>query len=359
MRIPVLLLMFGLLAIATPSSQSASIEATVDRELSASGVPAAAVAVIRDGAVTYARGFGRRSLGGPYAGVHTHFEIGSDTKQFTAAAILQLKEAGKLALDDRLVKYVPSFPHAGEITLRQLLNQTSGLPDYVATNHFVHITQTSAGSLERIERMIAGPLHFRPGSRWEFSNSHYVALGRIIEIVSHENYDGFVRAHIFAPAHMRESGFIADEKSYSDVAVGYWRGLHGDMPLTRAPEIGESWTTAAGNIVSTAGDLARWDIALENGRIIDRSDLKLMMTPATLSNGSRDDYGFGWWIDPVRGHTDIYHDGDTFGMSSSNNIFPEYHLEIVVLENEAMDKASHTAQAIFSALLPSLAPIGK
>jgi len=331
----------------------APLSETVDRELSKAGAPGAAVALIRDGKVVFEHGFGYRSRSGGFVSVHTHFEIGSDTKQFTACAILQLKEHGLLALDDRLAKYVPEFPHAKEITLRELLDQTSGLPDFVATNHFVRITQTSAGSFARIETMASGSLHFAPGSRWEYSNSNYVALGRVIEVVSREPYQRYVRDHLFAPARMRESGFISQEATFSDMATGYWRGLRGGRVVS-APEIGESWTRAAGDIVATVDDLARWDMALENGRVIARVDLHEMMSPAALSDGKKDDYGFGWWIDPVLGYTDVYHDGDTFGMSSSNNILPALHLDIIVLENESMDKASDTARAILSALRPSL-----
>jgi CubicO group peptidase (beta-lactamase class C family) len=335
------------------NSNYATLSETVDRELAKAGAPGAAVAIVRDGKVVFESGFGYRSRGGGTVGVHTHFEIGSDTKQFTACAILQLKERGLLALDDRLAKYVPEFPHAKEITLRELLDQTSGLADFVETNHFVQITQASAGSFARIETMTSGSLHFSPGSRWEYSNTNYVALGRVIEVVSREPYQRYVRAHLFAPARMRESGFISQEKAFSDMATGYWRGLRGG-PVVSAPEVGESWTRAAGDIVTTIDDLSRWDIALESGKVIGRMDLHEMMSPATLSNGKKDDYGFGWWIDPVQGYTDVYHDGDTYGMSSSNNILPALHLDIIVLENESMDKASDMARAILSALRPSV-----
>ena len=326
---------------------------TVDHELSKAGAPGAAVAIIRDGKVVFEHGFGYRSRSGGAVGIHTRFEIGSDTKQFTACAILQLKERGLLALDDPLAKYVPEFPHAKEITLRELLNQTTGLPDFVMTNHFVKITQTSVGSLARIETMTSSSLHFVPGSRWEYSNSNYVALGRVIEVVSHEPYHRYVRDHLFAPARMRDSGFISQEDTFSDMATGYWRGPRGGRVVS-APKIGESWTQAAGDIVTTVNDLSRWDIALESGKVINDVDLREMMSPATLSDAKKDDYGFGWWIDSVQGYTDVYHDGDTYGMSSSNNIFPALHLDIIALENESMDEASNMARAIFSVLRPSV-----
>lgn len=322
--------------------------------MQAARTPGLAVAVIRHGQIVYARSFGKRSLHGPPVDLQTRFEIGSDTKQFTAAAILQLKERGKLSLDDRLVNYIPAYPHAREITLRELLDQTSGLPEFMMTNHFVHIVQTSQGSLIRIERMASGPLHFTPGSRWEYSNTNYIALGRVIEVASGLPYARYLREHLFAPAGMQQTTTIAGEGAVTDMSEGYWRGLRNNGPLEQAPNLGESWTWSAGDIVSTVGDLAKWDRALLQGKIISPADFALMTTPATLADGKRDDYGFGWWIDPVHGHTDIYHDGDTLGMSSSNNIFPQDDLQIVVLENQARDAASNTAGKVFEALLPWL-----
>jgi len=121
------------------NDNSATLSETIEQELSKAGAPGVSVAIVRAGKVIFENGFGHRCrVGGP-VGIHTHFEIGSDTKQFTASAILQLKEQRLLALDDRLAKYIPDFPHSKELTLRELLNQTSGLPDFVATNHFVRI----------------------------------------------------------------------------------------------------------------------------------------------------------------------------------------------------------------------------
>lgn len=318
----------------------------------------ASVAIVRDGKIVYVREFGKRSLAGPPADAGTKFEIGSLTKQFTAAAILQLKERGKLALEDRVAKYIPAFPHASEITLRHLLNQTSGLPDFVETNHFVKISHESQGTFAKIERMAAGPLHFAPGSQWEYSNTNYVVLGRIVEIVSGLRYRDYVRLHLFAPAGMHASAFLADEPRLSNAARGYWRGMSGKGPLSPAPAVPESWTWSAGDVVSTAADIARWDLALQSGRIISASGYALMTRPATLAGGKTDDYGFHWWTDPYRGHRLLSGLGDTYGQSSCNDVFPAEHLDVVVLENIAVtpdgrsDAAAGIAQAIFDALVP-------
>lgn len=318
----------------------------VSHNIATQRVTGAQVVIVRNGKIVYQRSFGTRAVGGPPVDAQTRFEIGSATKQFTAAAILQLKERGKLRLDDRLAKYLPSFPHANAVTLRQLLNQTSGLPDFTQTNHFfTRIAWTQAPTLANIERLSAGPLHFTPGTRWEYSNTNYTALGRVIEVVSHHSYHDYVRTNLFAPAGMTESTFIDSEKALPNVATGYWNGVHHGK-LRKAPVVPDGWLWSAGDIVSTASDLAKWDIALTHLRIISRSDLRLMSTPPNLPSAKPDDYGFGCWIDLVGGHTDVAADGDTLGISSSNDILPNDGLDIIVLENQAFDDAAKTARAL-------------
>lgn len=327
-----------------------AIDEAVRSTLRDRAIPGAAVAVGPVNGPVYSLGYGVRTIGGAPVDAQTRFEIGSDTKQFTAAAILQLKERRALRLDDRLSKYVPGFPHAGELTIRELLNQTSGLPDYVATNHFLHVIQTTSGSLDAIERLASGPLRFGPGTKWEYSNTNYIALGRVVEVASGLSYDRYLHRYLFEPAGMSNTTTIAHERGLTDVATGYWSGLSRSERLKPAPELGESWTGAAGEIVSTAGDLMKWDRALVGGRIIDRADFQLMTSPARLQDGAIDDYGFGWWIDRVLGLRDVYHDGDTIGMSSSNNLFLDNDLIVVVLANRGEDSASHVARAIVKAI---------
>ncbi len=335
------------------------VTAVIEKQLAAPDAVGIAVAVVQHNTVVYARGFGVRDVvSRAPVDAETRFEIGSDTKQFTAAAILQLQERGKLALDDRLAKYVPTFPHAKELTLRQLLHQTTGLFDYLLTNHFMAIQQASDGSFEKIERMAAGPLHFSPGSRWEYSNTNYIALGRVIEVASGESYDAYLRKHLFIPADMAHTTTIDREQDVADMASGYWRGLQNTGPLLPAPKMRASWTWSAGEIVSTVGDLAKWDMALRSGSIVSAAAFAQMTTPATLTDGTVDEYGFGWWTDPLRGHKHIYHDGDTYGMSSSNNLFPDDDLAIIVLQNVSRDAAAKTAAKIFQAIVPLVPPAG-
>lgn len=354
----------ALLLAAASSSPSPAASVALDDRLSAVAsdaiqsqhAPGGVVAVVRDGAIVYVKGFGLRNIAGNEpVDADTQFEIGSVTKQFTAAAILQLKEQGKLSLDDRLVKYVPSFPHAREITLRQLLNQVSGLPNYTDVNHFISIAK-QPGSFSKIEALIAGqPLHFKPGTKWEYSNTNYVALGRVIEVVSHESYVNYLRTHLFAPAGMTRSTTIADEHSLTDFATPYWRGTKNSASLSPAQPLYDAWAGAAGAIVSTAGDLARWDLALQSGKIVTPDDFALMTTAGKLANGASTGYGFGWQIDSVDGAKRVWHNGGTFGSSSSNVTFPGQNVDIIVLENEDGAATSALATRVYEQLFPDVA----
>ena len=318
--------------------------------------PGGAVAVVRNGQVIYAKGFGVRNIGSDVpTDMNTRFEIGSVTKQFTAAAILQLKEQGKLSLDDSLAKYVPVFPHAHEVTLRQLLNQVTGLPNYTDVDHFISIAK-HPGSFEKIEGLIAAqPLHFKPGTKWEYSNTNYIALGRVIEIVSGESYSEYIRRHLFAPADMTHSSTLAGEASVSDFATPYWRGMTNGEKLSPAEPLFDSWVTAVGDIVSTAGDLANWDIALESGKIVSPADFALMTTAGKLAGGASDGYGFGLQIDTVDGRKRVWHNGGTFGSSSSNVTFPQDGVDVIVLENEDGAATAALTTKIYETMFPDVA----
>ena len=343
---------------AQPRGACGSIAAAVEQRLEATQAPSASVAVVRHGRIVFEQGFRARFKGGPPVSAATRFEIGSTTKQFTAAAILQLKREKRLSLDDKVSRFLPKFPHASELTLIQLLQQTSGLANYPTASIFIPMTQKQVGSFRNIEELAKQPLHFIPGSRWEYSNFNYIVLGRIIEVVSGEAYQSYLRRHIFGPSKMTHTAMVADEPQVTDMASGYWRGEDEKGPLTSAPAFPDAWFTAAGDVISTAGDLARWDIALQSGRIIDPGDFALMTSPVRFSDGSVGDYGFHWGTSDRHGHLELSGLGDTWGYSSANDIFPRDDLAITVLESMALnpdgssDAAEGVALAVFNCIVP-------
>jgi D-alanyl-D-alanine carboxypeptidase len=335
-----------------PPPFDAAVTAAVDKLFAAQKPPGGAVGVVKDGQLVYIKTYGLRNIAkNEPVDENTLFEIGSVTKQFTAAAILQLQEAGKLSIDDKLAKYFPTFPHATEITLRQMLNQVSGLEDYLLK---VPPDQLSApGGLDAVAALVKGPLHFTPGTKWEYSNTNYYVLGNVVEKVSGQSWDDYVREHLFAPAGMTHSAFINDEPNLDDYAVGYWKGLNGKSALQPAPLIKEGWAGGAGAILSTVGDMAAWDTALTSGKIVSAADYALMSTPPTLPNGAPDTYGMGLGDDPLDGHKRIWHSGGSLGSVTMNAIYPNDHIDIISFVNST---AAVAPGAVESAVLEAIFP---
>ncbi|HTU82961.1 MAG TPA: serine hydrolase domain-containing protein, partial [Candidatus Acidoferrales bacterium] len=211
------------------SATVAQIDSAVAKIVSAGHLPSVVAAVSRDGAVAYAQAFGFANLARRVpATVQTHYEIGSITKQFTAAAILQLKEAGKLSLDDPLARWIPEYRRGAKVTIRELLQQTTGIYNYTEVDGFVKIATTQAPSFARILALVANkPLAFAPGSKFAYSNTNYILLGEIVERASGTPWERYVRAHEFAPAAMTHSGFIDDEPRLQPMATGYVQSKKG------------------------------------------------------------------------------------------------------------------------------------
>jgi D-alanyl-D-alanine carboxypeptidase len=334
----------------------ARVDVAVTKVMSAAHVPSIVAAVSRDGATVYSHAYGYASLTPRVpATVDTHYEIGSITKQFTATAILQLKEAGKLSLDDTLARWIPEYRRAAKVTVRELLQQTTGIPNFTAVKNFVKIASTRAPSFAAILALISNkPLEFTPGSRFEYSNTNYILLGEIVERASGESWESYVRQHLFAPAGMTHSGFIDDEPRLQPMASGYVVGKNGANP---APKFGSGWAWSAGAIVSTVDDMLAWDSALFRGRLINATDLAAMTAPsknAVFAKGAW--YGYGWVIDTSDGHKRIWHNGATFGYMAANLVFPRDRTEIVVFQNtNSLATADSTAQRVFEAVEPSAA----
>ena len=314
---------------------------------------ATTIAVTQHGRVVYAGAYGLRDVKAKLpAGTGTQYEIGSITKQFAAAAVLQLKEAGKVNLDARLAAYLPNAPHAGEITIRQLLTQTSGLPEYFDGPDL----ESAAGApttFERLMQRISGkPLDFKPGTRYAYSNTNYAVLGRLVEVVAHQSWDTYAKKNLFARAGMRQTGTLADEAHMTDMARGY---VLQNGTVRSAPPLADSWAGAAGNVVSTAGDLERWGTALESGKIVSRADYALLTTPPRLPNGAVTNYGFGIVVDRFEGQPRVRHNGSTFGFNATAAFFPLQGVRIIVLTNDADAPSDTLAARIFDDIFPAIA----
>ena len=334
--------------------QAKHIDADVQTIMRQTGTPGVTILVAEHGQVVYRHAYGLRDRERRQpAAVGSRYEIGSITKQFTAAAILQLQEAGKLHLDDTLASYLPKVPHAGEVTLRQLLSHTSGLPDYLDAVEADHAIDKPA-SFDTLIAYIAGkPLDFPPGSRWSYSNTGYLLAGRVIEVVSGESYRHYIQTHLLDPAGMTHTVTVSEEGRSPDMAIGYHRA-HGQ--IERAPTIAASVGWAAGYLVSTVDDLQRWNQALQGGRIVDAADYASMRTSVHTSQGSAG-YGLGLFVDRVDGQPRIGHTGGSLGFTAADEYFPKQAMQVVVLTNfvDNPEPGETITTAIFEDLNPAIA----
>lgn len=337
------------------TSTPAPIDGAVRQAVKAAHVAGATVAVIKDGNVIYAGGIGKRDLAsGLPADEATTYEVGSVTKEFTAAAVLQLCEVGKIRLDVPLATYLPSAPHAKEVTIRQLLTMQSGLPDYIAGENVEALAATPATFDQLIARIAAKPLDFAPGSQFGASSTNYLMLGRVVEVVSGQRWSDYVQQHLFAPAGMTASTTIASEAQVSDMARGYATVNGKNVP---SGPLDASWARAAGDVVTTVGDLAKWDAALASGKVVSERDYALMTTPKLLADGLTSDYGMGMYVDIGEGDPRLLAQGDTFGYDATDVAYPKQGLRIIVLTNTengvvGVSGSTEIADFIYDALVP-------
>lgn len=335
-----------------PADVTARIDAAMQKALTQSKATGVVIGVAKNGELVYEHAYGTANLAGAPLSAESAFEVGSITKQFTAAAILQLVEAKKLSLNDRLGKYVPSYTAGRNITVRQLLNQMTGIPEYVGA--VFENPPKEAGTFAGILKIVADkPLDFKPGTKWEYSNTNYIMLGHIIELVSHQPYDTYIHDHIFVPAGMTHSTNWAGESHIADFPAGY--ATQGGK-LKPAIVLDSGWAYSAGDIVSTVSDMVKWDNAFFGGKIISPADVKLATTAAKLPNGKSTEYGFGWSVDQVAGHARIWHNGGTAGFLASNMTFPKDHLVLIAFENNADGIAPEDITThVFAAIDPAAA----
>ncbi|HTZ83039.1 MAG TPA: serine hydrolase domain-containing protein [Candidatus Acidoferrales bacterium] len=314
--------------------------------LKSSNAPGAAVLVVHDGQIIFRRGYGVTDLRTLHSITpETDFRLASFTKQFTATCIMLLARDGKLTYDEHLIDIFPQFPAYGRhITIRNLLNHTSGLPDYedILTKQYPNTPDDKipqihdAGVLKLLEQQSSGK--FPPGSKWEYSNSGYATLAMIVEKVSGEPFGQFLHDRIFAPLKMDHT--LAYEKGKNEAphrAYGHTKekdGWHETDQSSTSAVLGD------GGIYTSIDDLAKWDRALREHTLLTAAEMQPALTPvqptganATQPEGKPVRYGFGWFLDPYMGHRRMYHDGETIGFLTTIQRFPDDQLTVIVLAN--------------------------
>jgi CubicO group peptidase (beta-lactamase class C family) len=312
------------------STYADNVDDYVKTQMQERHIPGAAIAVVRNGKVVKAEGYGLASVefNAPVT-KETVFEIGSVTKQITATAIMLLAEEGKINLDERISKYLSNAPESWKnVTVRNLLTHTSGIKSYTGISTGFELTKRLKRD-QFVKAIGAYPLEFEPGERYNYSNSGYNLLGFIIESVTGKSYWDFVRTRIFAPLGMDKTADRDPQFVIRNRATGYeWennRLVGRDYDLTDV--------FSAGAIVSTVVDLAKWDAALRNESLLKKSSLEKMWTPFVLNNGKTYPYGFGFNTADFRGHRLISHGGQTAGFAANISRFVDDDLTVIVLTN--------------------------
>jgi CubicO group peptidase (beta-lactamase class C family) len=332
------------------ASQKADVYITA--EMHSEKIPGLALAVIRDGKIVKAQGYGLSSveLSVPVK-PETIFQTGSVGKQFTATAIMMLLEDGKLSLDDKISKYFPESPAAWkDITIRHLLTHTSGIPDYGSETKKMIDLRVDYTEDQLVRRFAEFPLDFPPGSKWSYSNSGYVILGVLIHRVSGKFYGDILEERVFRPLHMDATHIISEENIVPNRSAGY-RLVNGELKNQEwvAPKLN---TTADGALYTNVLDMAKWDAALTQQTLLKKSSYEQMYTPAPLSDGKTYPYGFGWAIGTSNGHAVIGHSGSWQGFHMNFSRYPADKLSVVVftnLDSEHSDptKIAHEVAAIY------------
>jgi D-alanyl-D-alanine carboxypeptidase len=305
-------------------------------------IPGVSLAIVRVGRITKAQGYGfaNLELKAP-ATKDTVYEIGSTTKQFTAAAIMMLVEDGKVHLDDLITKYFPEAPQAWrDITIRHLLTHTSGIQNHVAIPHWLDVFKTNLAFEttptrdELLKMFFKLQLEFQPGETWAYDNTGYYLLGIVIEKASGKSYWQFLDDRIFKPLAMNATRSSDPQPIVPNRAAGYeWKSDHFENRPVLLPAIAFS----AGSLLSTVGDMTKWDAALYSEKLLAKSSFDQIWAPAVTKNRADApfNYGFGWFIDNYRGHRLVQHSGGTPGFSSVIYRFLDDKLTIIILTNHA------------------------
>jgi len=326
------------------------VDQIVQHSLADTGVPSASVAVVKDGRVAYVHAYGDAHVDPPLAAQSAmRYSIGSISKQFTSTAILMLAEQGKLSLNDPVSRFLPALTRANEVTIRELLSHTSGYQDYWPQD-YVMPSMLQATTAEHILDIWARkPLDFDPGTKWQYSNTNYVIAGVIIERVSGEPLLQFLQENVFAPLEMTRIANV-DQKALGDTdATGYTRFALG--PPRVAPKEGPGWLFAAGELAMPAEELAKWDIAMMDQRLLKPASYKEMQTEVKLKNGDGTGYALGLQTGQTAGHRNFSHGGEVSGFTSQNIVFPDDHAAVTVLTNQDAAGAAGSIARQISALI--------
>ncbi|MBM4185975.1 MAG: beta-lactamase family protein [Gemmatimonadetes bacterium] len=337
----------------------AKIDSIVSAPIAAGKVVGASIAVVKGRDTIAVRGFGKANveLDVPTP-PRASYEIGSVTKQFTGAAIMQLVEQGKLSLDDDFTKYVPYNTQGRKVTVRQLLDHTSGMKGYTEIAEFRQLGPFRLAADTLLKIVSKKPFDFEPGEEEIYNNTAFFLAGLVIEKVSGQSYEEYVQKNLFDKAGMREAHYCSEVKIHKGKATGYDSDSAG--PVLKGP-LSHVWPYAAGSLCASALDLVAWNEALhQKGLILGAEAYREFITPSKLNDGTTIGYAKGIAVYDRLGRRALHHGGGINGFLSQNTYFPDDSLSVVVLFNTAGPAGpDDAAEAIAEAVLGKAPDISK
>jgi CubicO group peptidase (beta-lactamase class C family) len=317
-------------ALAQPSWEPKA-SADILEALKKTGAPSVSVVIVQDGAVAFSKAFGKADLASNRAAEPgTRYAVGSISKQFTVAAILLLQEEGRLSLDDKVAKFFPDLTQANQITIRQLLSHTAGYEDFAPQDYLIPEWTHPTTSAEVLEKWAKKPLNFDPGTRWQYSNTGYVLAGSIVEKASGKPLVAFLREKILDPLGMASAGDCNDRSTVD--ATAYTRfALGPPRPVGREAR---GWYDGAGELCMAAPDLAKWDLAFLQHKILSPSSYEQFTREVPLQNGDVTHYALGLSVRDFRGMPMLSHGGEVSGFLALDEMFPTRNGAVIILSNE-------------------------
>jgi D-alanyl-D-alanine carboxypeptidase len=297
------------------------------------------IALANNDRVVFARGYGFADVGRSVPVTsETVFHIASISKNIAAGVLLQLAEQGKLGLDEDVSRYVPDAPvHGKHITVRQLLNHTSGIASYTSLPDAEKNEQLDLSHEQVLELIRNATPDFDPGTSWRYSNSGFYLAGMVAENVMHQPYATLLHDRIFTPLQMQSSSLCDASTPVPNLASG---SEVVDGKLVPAAKMSWKLPFAGGGVCSTASDLLKWQMALNKDHVVSKHSLAAMRTPTALADGASIDYGLGTRIGQLEGHPVFGATGSGGGFTTALETFPDDKLSIAVLINTASDGAA-------------------
>lgn len=335
------------------AAKARAIDAIARGELHAGTTPGMAIGVVEDGLLVYARGFGFGDLSKHVkATPQTQFYTGSIAKQFTAASVLMLAQDRQLSLSDKVSRYVPELTIARDVTLTQLLQQTSGLPDYTAAPGVPHDPTKPVNLSQLIKAVDRMKPVFAPGSQVQYNNFNYMIAALVVQRVAGVPLSVYMQSHIFEPLIMTSTFLAGDQGISKTAALGYTR--EGGR-FVRVRPWDASWLFGSGDLVTTVDDLAKWDVGLP--LLLNVDSVRSMWSASGAPGGLQ--YGMGWVIDQRGGQRFMWHNGELAGFHAMNAMLPDEHVAVIVLTNADSLHAQTTVspERVANRILDVIAPL--